>query len=52
MKASEIKAAAESLAADPTGHTIKDVFRMIAYLAERVEALEARRETLTLKRKP
>jgi hypothetical protein len=52
MTAAQIQAAAEQLSRDPTGHSLKDVFRMIAQLAERVAELEARRSTLSLKQKP
>lgn len=52
MTAAEIKAAAEALARDPTGHSLKDAFRMVAQLADRVAELESRRPTLSLKQKP
>jgi hypothetical protein len=51
MTAAQIQAAAEQLSRDPTGHSLKDVFRMIAQLAERVAELEVRRSTLSLKQK-
>jgi hypothetical protein len=51
MTAAQIKTAAEQLSRDPAGHSLKDAFRMIAQLAERVAELEVRRSTLSLKQK-
>jgi hypothetical protein len=53
MTAAQIQAAAEQLSRDPTGHSLKDVFRMIAQLAECVAEIKATppRHTLSLKQK-